>query len=110
MKRTLIAAALVSAIAAPVAAQTPLEFAVQHLNAAQDNANDRVVLKGGNNTVFVSTRSGAWGDIFDFFNAVQDSANDHTGLNGATIVSGGAPAYGADIFAAERARADGADR
>ena len=109
MKRTLIAAALISAIAAPVAAQTPLEFAVEHFNSSQDNANDRVILKGGDNTVSVSTRSGLWGDIFAHFNASADNQGDLRGLNGATIVSG-TPAYGADVFAAELARADGADR
>ena len=109
MKRTLIAAALISAIAAPVAAQTPLEFAVQHFNASKDSVTEHVVLKESDSTVSISTRSGFWADIFDRFNASEDSLGEKAGLNGATVVSG-TPAYGADIFAAERARANASDR
>ena len=109
MKRTLIAATLISAIAAPLAAQTAQEFAIQHFNASQDSASDRIVFNGNDNTVSVSTRSGLWSDVFGKFNASKDSAGDLRGLNGATVVSGG-PTYAADVFAAEIARQDPSDR
>ena len=106
MKRTLIATALISAIAAPVAAQTPLEFAIQHFNASIDSVNEHTALKNRDNTVTVSTRSGVWNNVFAQFNGSANSANDQRGLFGATVVSG-TPAYGADIFAGELAREDG---
>ena len=103
MKRTIITAAALAAFAAPVAAQSAAEFAIQHFNQSVESAADIRSLTPDDNTMTVSTRSNsARATAYDIFNASADSASDIRGTEGVTVVSG-PPAHGAEIFARLRA-------
>lgn len=104
MKRTLIASALLAALAVPAAAD--VNFAINHFNQDKDSLSQVVPLVGADETITsVSTRNGALGQAVDIFNASQDSTSNRITAGSATVVSG-TPAYGADIFAALRAADD----
>ncbi len=107
MKRTVILAAALAALAAPAFANSTA-FAIQHFNQDQDSIQDRVTVPSGDNSVFVSTRNASGlSTAFDIVNGSADNVGDLRGLNGATVYNG-TPAYGADIFAElrEAARED----
>lgn len=102
--KTLLISAIIATVAAPAFAD--VNFAINHFN-QDETPSERVALQDGD-SVIVSTRSGALGQVIEHFNGDEDRASDKVLASSATLYSG-TPAYGADIFAAMRAADSGSE-
>ena len=103
MKRSIIIAAAMAALAAPVAAQSSAEFAVQHFNQDVDSPADLRMVSANDINVVASTRgNAARSKAYALFNASVDSASDLRGLVTVTVLPN-TPSRAEDIFAQMRA-------